>query len=99
MAKPIIGGDQWRDLMRAFVSEFSRQPTKAERRQLEKLAGFSVPAKKTKGKATDYHAKGATPWQAARSESINGGIASDKERGHIMLKRAARLNGGVTAKA
>lgn len=94
-----IGGDKWRDLMRAFVSEFKRQPTAGERKTLARMAGFNTPAKKTKGRATDYQRHGATPWQVRRSESVNGGIAADNDKGLVAMRdKAPRLNKPITAK-
>lgn len=95
----LIGGDKWRELMRAFEAEFKRQPNAYERKRLAELGGFKTPASKTKGRATDYQRHGATPWQARRSESINGGIAADNDRGLVAMRdKAPRLNKPVTAR-
>lgn len=95
----LIGGDKWRELMRAFVSEFGRQPSAGERKALAKMAGFSSPSVKTKGRATDYQRHGATPWQVRRSESVNGGIAADNDKGIIKMRdKAPRLNKPTTAR-
>lgn len=95
----LIGGDKWRELLRSFVAEFNRQPTKGERKALEKMAGFSSPSVKTKGRATDYQRHGATGWQVRRSESVNGGIAADNDKGIIKMRdKAPRLNKPITAK-
>lgn len=85
--------------MRAFVAQFDRQPTAGERKTLAKMAGFSSPSVKTKGRATDYQRHGATPWQVRRSESVNGGIAADNDRGLVAMRdKAPRLNKPITAK-